>query len=234
VPKPPPLTAGFRWRDSIRGRLTMVVALFFAVMIDEIAFQTDLLALKAGVEAASAGQAGKGFAVVASEAPALAQRSADAAKEIKTLISASAAQVENGVRLVTETGAGLERIIARAAEINRVVADIAGGAQEQALGLQEVNGAIHAMDQTTRQNATMAEESNAASHSLAQETSRLAERISDFNLGGGREAQLRRELQKAAPHAFAKATSRAPQAAAKRPAPQKPALARAANDWAEF
>ena len=105
-------------------------------VIDEIAFQTNLLALNAGVEAARAGDAGRGFAVVASEVRALAQRSAQAAKEIKGLISTSTAQVDQGVLLVTQTGEALERIVAQVVEINSIIADIAASAQEQATGLQ--------------------------------------------------------------------------------------------------
>ncbi|MGO9133168.1 MAG: methyl-accepting chemotaxis protein, partial [Methylovirgula sp.] len=146
-------------------------------VIDEIAFQTNLLALNAGVEAARAGDAGRGFAVVASEVRALAQRSAEAAKEIKGLISASTAQVEDGVDLVGETGKALERIFAQIAEMDTIVSEIATSAQEQANGLQEVNTAVTQMDQVTQQNAAMVEESTAASHTLSQETEELTRLI---------------------------------------------------------
>nr|WP_255354005.1 methyl-accepting chemotaxis protein [Phenylobacterium sp. Root700] len=152
-------------------------------VIDEIAFQTNLLALNAGVEAARAGEAGRGFAVVASEVRALAQRSAEAAKEIKTLISASTQQVGQGVHLVGETGEALQRIVGRVAEIDSLVGEIAASAQEQATGLAEVNGAVNQMDQVTQQNAAMVEESTAASHALANEAEALAGSVARFKIG---------------------------------------------------
>jgi len=151
-------------------------------VIDEIAFQTNLLALNAGVEAARAGDAGRGFAVVASEVRALAQRSADAAKEIKTLITASGRQVEQGVTLVGQTGQALGRIVAEVAEIDGLMSEISASAQEQATGLQQVNTAVNQMDQVTQQNAAMVEESTAASHSLAQEADVLAASVARFKV----------------------------------------------------
>ncbi|AYD01857.1 methyl-accepting chemotaxis protein [Neorhizobium sp. NCHU2750] len=151
-------------------------------VIDEIAFQTNLLALNAGVEAARAGEAGKGFAVVAQEVRELAQRSANAAKEIKTLISTSNQQVTEGVDLVGQTGRALELIVSEVQEINRHVAAIVESAQEQSSGLQQINTAVNQMDQDTQKNAAMVEESTAASHSLSREVASLNELLAMFKL----------------------------------------------------
>ena len=202
-------------------------------VIDEIAFQTNLLALNAGVEAARAGEAGRGFAVVASEVRALALRSAEAAKEIKTLISTSTTQVEAGVKLVGDTGNSLERIVVEVSRINEIVNEIAAGAKEQANGLGEVNGAVNQMDQVTQENAAMVEQSTAATQALGRETAQLANLVAQFHVGvAERDDVLTRELKKAAPHAFRPAAKPARPVPAKRAA-NGPALA-AADDWAEF
>jgi methyl-accepting chemotaxis protein len=152
-------------------------------VIDEISFQTNLLALNAGVEAARAGDAGRGFAVVATEVRSLAQRSADAAKEIKVLILASGQQVESGVKLVAETGAALRRIVEQFNRLNGLVNDIAASAVEQATGLSQVNTAVNQMDQVTQQNAAMVQQTTAASHTLAAEAENLSRLIGQFSIG---------------------------------------------------
>ena len=151
-------------------------------LIDEIAFQTNLLALNAGVEAARAGDAGRGFAVVASEVRALAQRSADAAKAIKTLISTSGQQVEQGVELVRRSGQSLQGIGTNVAEIDGLVSAIAGNARQQSAGLTQVNEAMAQMSHAVQQNAAMVEETNASMHSLRHEIDVLNRAISAFKL----------------------------------------------------
>ena len=200
-------------------------------VIDEIAFQTNLLALNAGVEAARAGEAGRGFAVVASEVRGLAQRSAEAAKEIKALISASERQVEEGVQLVGETGTALKRIVVQVGDINKIVVDITTSTSEQATALQDVNTAVNQMDQVTQQNAAMVEQSTAASHGLTGEAEELAKLIARFSVG-------QQKASRAGPHPHASAASRTTMVtAAKRGGRSALAVASAVpvqESWEEF
>ena len=142
-------------------------------VIDEIAFQTNLLALNAAVEAARAGEQGRGFAVVASEVRNLAQRSASAAKDIKELINDSVDKVEEGTRLVGESGKSLDEIVLSIKKVSDIVAEISAASQEQASGIEQVNNAITQMDQVTQQNAALVEETAAASDSVSQQAQHL-------------------------------------------------------------
>jgi methyl-accepting chemotaxis protein len=149
-------------------------------VIDEIAFQTNLLALNAGVEAARAGDAGRGFAVVASEVRILAQRAAEAAQDIKKLISRCSTEVANGVELVGAAGRAFDQLNNQISAIDGGIADIAGQAVEQSGTLKEVNTAMGEMDIATQQNASMAEEAKAACQSLADESAQLTKMIAKF------------------------------------------------------
>ena len=163
--------------ESSANQISSIVS-----VIDGIAFQTNLLALNAGVEAARAGESGKGFAVVANEVRALAQRSSDAAQDIKRLITSSAEQVSIGVKLVNETGALLDQILGRVGSVNTGIGEIAASADRQASSLQQVSSTVVSLDRVTQQNAAMVEETTAAARSLAQEAATLGHNVAQFRI----------------------------------------------------
>ena len=153
-------------------------------VIDGIAFQTNILALNAAVEAARAGEQGRGFAVVASEVRSLAQRSAAAAKEIKSLIDDSVGKVESGSRQVGEAGKTMEEIVASVKRVTDIMGEIASASQEQTQGIEQINQAITQMDQVTQQNAALVEEAAAAAGSLQEQAGSLVQAVSQFTLNG--------------------------------------------------
>jgi methyl-accepting chemotaxis protein len=163
-----------RIEDSAR-RISDIVGL-----IDEIAFQTNLLALNASVEAARAGEAGKGFAVVAQEVRGLAQRSADASRDSKGLITDSNAQVKTGAALVNQTGQSLTEIVGAIKKVSDIVAEIAAASREQAGGLEQINTAVAQMDEMTQRNGALVEETSASAQQLANQSAQLAELVAFF------------------------------------------------------
>jgi methyl-accepting chemotaxis protein len=216
-------------------------------VIDEIARQTNLLALNAAVEAARAGEAGRGFAVVASEVRSLAQRSSQAAKDIKDLITNSSGQVQEGVELVNKAGASLTEIVESIKKVAQIVSEIAAASAEQSTGLDQVNIALTQMDEVTQQNSALVEENAAAAKALEQQSKAMDQRVSFFQVDAAQAGAPAQQPAAAAPKVapVAKA-ARAPAAATKQPAAQakrgvvgrmQAALATAFNrdpDWKEF
>jgi methyl-accepting chemotaxis protein len=158
-------------------------------VIDGIAFQTNILALNAAVEAARAGEQGRGFAVVAAEVRNLAQRSAAAAKEIKSLIGESVNKVDTGARLVDSAGRTMEEIVASVKKVSDLIAEIAAASEEQDAGIQQVNAAVTQMDRVVQQNASLVEEATAATESMKDQATSLLQTVARFKLGAGQEPQ---------------------------------------------
>jgi methyl-accepting chemotaxis protein len=216
-------------------------------VIDGIAFQTNILALNAAVEAARAGEQGRGFAVVASEVRSLAQRSASAAKEIKTLIGDSVDKVDIGAKLVDQAGATMQEIVDSVRRVTDIMSEITAASQEQMSGISQVNEAVTQMDSSTQQNAALVEEAAAAATSLRDQAGRLSQVVSVFKLDGAKGSMAKRTIditpkptKATTPPPLPKAAA-APKVAAPKvvapPAPPKKLISPAqanGDDWEEF
>ncbi len=199
-------------------------------VIDGIAFQTNILALNAAVEAARAGEQGRGFAVVAAEVRNLAQRSAAAAKEIKTLIGDSVGKVEEGSKQVAEAGKTMDEIVGSVKRVTDIMAEITAASQEQTQGIEQINQAITQMDQVTQQNAALVEEAAAAASSLQEQAGALSQVVSVFRLGGEQAGAA--QQQQRAPAVRTAAPKQPPRARQAIAAPQLAAAG--AGGWETF
>ena len=204
--------------------------------IDGIAFQTNILALNAAVEAARAGEQGRGFAVVAGEVRALAQRSAEAAREIKTLIGASVERVEAGNTLVGEAGRTMDEVVGQVRRVADLINEISAASGEQSKGIGQIGEAVSQLDQVTQQNAALVEESAAAAESLRVQAGQLAETVAAFKLEGAAAAATPRKPAAKAGQPKPAAAARKPVALQPRPTPvpAAPAAAAADDDWTSF
>ncbi|MFO1252677.1 MAG: methyl-accepting chemotaxis protein [Inhella sp.] len=204
--------------------------------IDGIAFQTNILALNAAVEAARAGEQGRGFAVVAGEVRLLAGRSAEAAREIKSLITSSVESVEVGTRLVADAGQSMHEIVANVQRVSDIIGEIRAAAGEQSSGIGSVNDQVVQLDQATQQNAALVEQSAAAAQSLREQAQRLAEVVAAFKVQGAQRNAVAARAPAKAPMSARPPVAAAPKAAPKpapRPAAASPAPA-ADSDWESF
>jgi methyl-accepting chemotaxis protein len=186
-------------------------------VVDEIARQTNLLALNAAVEAARAGDAGRGFAVVASEVRSLAQRSSQAAKDVKDLITGSNSQVKEGVELVNRAGASLTEIVESIKKVAEIVSEIATASAEQATGIEQVNKALAQMDEVTQQNSAVVEENAATAKTLEQQAKAMDERVGFFRLdqaAAGPRASGAIHIAASASHATGQANGSQPRSSA--------------------
>ncbi|MEW5943412.1 MAG: methyl-accepting chemotaxis protein, partial [Pseudomonadota bacterium] len=207
-------------------------------VIDGIAFQTNILALNAAVEAARAGEQGRGFAVVAAEVRNLAQRSAAAAKEIKSLIGDSVGKVENGAKLVEQAGQTMEEIVTSIKRVTDIMAEISAASVEQSTGIEQVNQAITQMDDVTQQNAALVEQAAASAESLEEQAQNLAKAVSVFRLSDGGETssfERRTAAKPAAPRPVAKAAVKpVPASLAKKTAVAVKPSNDSDDEWKEF
>ncbi|MGY4516959.1 methyl-accepting chemotaxis protein [Lysobacter sp. HA18] len=202
-------------------------------VIDGIAFQTNILALNAAVEAARAGEQGRGFAVVASEVRSLAQRSAQAAKEIKGLINDSVEKVGEGTQLVDQAGQTMQEIVTSVKRVSDIIADISAASQEQTSGIEQVNQAILHMDESTQQNATLVEEASAAARSLEQQAVQLVETVAAFRLDAA-QAEVNAALARAVEPVKVHAPKAAATVAIAAPKSRRTAKANGEQHWQEF